>query len=472
MNKTKFIEIIFVICLIAGNSLQTKLQSNKNTNEKKAHLNAANCKYNKEELDPILKESQKHLSSKVTPQELVNYLKSNNYNNGSGISMEYINQYVQELVDKKDPRIIFESTEEDKINDFLKNPNITNKIDLDDAIVEYDNEINNVDINNNNSSERIVSDIDHKIVLKDELSTDKNYNNNKTSSSNLINNNTDKSDDKTDNKSNDNNNDNYSKLSEEELKEATKPIENKEAYSYKDIKIESLEPIQHEYYDIDYNLLDKSLEKKVLEEKNSEEDIQTNTYDPEYEVFNKDRDDRGWIYQGPLGVKFISEGIVRCGHSAIYLYVLVPKGVEYDTKKFVATISDELLNLWNSKPVLCYSNTVVLPLIEVAQENSMIDDSHKDRICYYGRKIIITDKEGNETDKAVDSMKIKSLYYQLDKSLTMNCDNNAWMKLMTNRFKFNDTYYTDGEHKDEKDKIISSFNYGMNSCYCGIIGTR
>lgn len=198
------------------------------------------------------------------------------------------------------------------------------------------------------------------------------------------------------------------------------------------------------------------------------EDLQNeNSNDNEQQDYNDDRNDRTWIYKGPLGVEFVSEGVVRCGNSFINLYLPVPKGINYNTNNFVVTLSGDKLDLWNSEDISCYSNTLVVPLIEVASENEVIEESAKDRLCFYGRIVQFVHSDGR-----VVNYIIKTLYYDLKGELTMGCDAITWNNLFTLRFIYENANYIDGPHPTDATITIVSENNGFNGCYCGILGLR
>ncbi len=163
------------------------------------------------------------------------------------------------------------------------------------------------------------------------------------------------------------------------------------------------------------------------------------------ETFNSDRDGRGWLYQGPLGVTFTSEGIIRCGNSLIALYFIVSPGTVYNTTNFPVDLTGDALALWvsNSDSIQCYSNYVTVPFSIVAEENEVIEESNKNRICFYGRVI-------NSNENAI---LIRTRYYELVQGNTMGCDGDTWAPLM------NDTF-----------KLLDNSNPGMNHCYCGVEG--
>ena len=478
MLNRKIFEAIFIISLIANYSIQAKLLTN-SINTDKTVYTVANCKNIQKESNPALAESHKHLDDKVSPERLTEYLKEKNYNNGSGITLEYINEYVKNLVQNNDPRIIVDHSKDEKPKDFLGTIPSGNNVDLDQAIVEYEKNVEETspssekseyNVHSNNESNESNNNYNENKEVIDNSKSDISNNDKKTSTDNsslvpkteeLIN---------IDNSSHEerNTNDLQEIYTNIDIIKATEPIKNEELYSFKDIDVKSFEPLQEKFYDENYDLIDKEFKPiKVIRDRPIPE---LKSYDPEAEDFNLDREEKGWKYQGPLGTKFISEGIVRCGHNGMYLYALVPSGFNYDSSKFVVTLSEEKLSLWKSKPAFCYSNTISIPLTEVAQENSLIQESSRDRVCFYGRVVSISEK--SKDGVVTSSTKIQTLFYQLDKTLSMKCDNTAWLELMTNRFKYDDSFFLDGIHKEEASKSISSSNNGMNSCYCGVVGNQ
>ena len=221
------------------------------------------------------------------------------------------------------------------------------------------------------------------------------------------------------------------------------------------VDLSNIEPAQNEFYDYNYIHLatqstssDSSSTTSTTTSTttpSSTTEIIKESNDVQQQDFNQDRDERGWLYQGKLGVTFDSEGVVRCGNESISIYLLVPKNLSYDTKTFIVPLTGDQLSVWNSSQINCYSNTIDIPLIEVASENEVIEESTKNRLCCLGRNIELEDGT---------KQLIRTRYFELKKSKTMSCDATTWDPLYTNRFKIQDLS-----------------NPGMNSCYCGVLGS-
>lgn len=214
------------------------------------------------------------------------------------------------------------------------------------------------------------------------------------------------------------------------------------------VNLSNIEPAQNEYYDSNYIPIVIQSSSNSSSNTSTTSSTPTETIEDSNDVqqqdFNQDRDARGWLYQGSLGAVFISEGVVRCGNDNISIYLLVPKNLSYDSAKFIVPLKGDLLLFWNSSQINCYSNTIDIPLIEVASENEVIEESSKNRLCCLGRIVKLDD--GTEEF-------IRTRYYELSEKKTMGCDATTWAPLYTNRFKIQDLS-----------------NPGMNSCYCGVLG--
>jgi len=163
--------------------------------------------------------------------------------------------------------------------------------------------------------------------------------------------------------------------------------------------------------------------------------------------FNLNRNDGDWKLEGPIGVTITSEGIIRCGNSLIVLYLIVSPGTVYNTANFPIDLSGDALLLWktSTETINCFSNLVSVPFSIVADENEVIEESNKNRICFYGREV-----KSNE-----DLVLIRTRYYELNRGNTMGCDDKTWAPLMSDSFKILDN-----------DKTL----FAMNHCYCGVEG--
>ena len=211
------------------------------------------------------------------------------------------------------------------------------------------------------------------------------------------------------------------------------PNEKKELYGI----FEAVEPLENNFYTSEF------VSKVIIPDETTNAPIEIIS-NPTQNEFNQERDASGWIFSGKMGTSVKSSGVVKCSNGFIDIYVLVPQNVSILTTDIVVPLLGELLDFWNMSEINCYTNTVSIPMVVVAEENEVIEESNYPRLCFYGR--VTNNSEGVK-------VLIRSNFFELAANNTIACSYTTLFSILTNRFK------------------LQNYNYeGMNSCYCGVLG--